>query len=127
MKHSKKDLITFELIWAFIFSFIGFYPLIHSEKIRYWALVVAGLFILTALFAPMLLRHFYKVWLKFGELMGGIVSKIILLFLFYTIFTPVALALKLLRKDLLHKKLDKKSSTYWQERTEQPGSLKNQF
>ena len=127
MTPSKKDLVTFELIWAFIFTVIGLYPLLHSEKMRYWAFIVAVLFVLIALVLPTLLTGFYKVWVKFGEMIGGLVSKMILALLFYTIFTPIALCLKILAKDLLHKRLDRKASTYWEERTEQPGSLKNQF
>ncbi len=127
MTPSKKDLVTFELIWAFIFMVIALYPLIHSEAIRLWSVIVSITFILIAFIAPSLLTGFYKIWVKFGELIGGVISKLILLLLFYAIFTPVALVLKLLGKDLLHKRLDSKASTYWEEREEQPGSLKNQF
>jgi membrane protein implicated in regulation of membrane protease activity len=127
MLPSKKDLLTFELIWSFIFSVIAFYPLINSGNIRFWALIVAIIFALVAFIAPTLLTGFYKIWVKFGEIMGGIISKLILLILFYAIFTPVALMLKILGKDLLHKRLDSQASSYWEERKEQPGTLKNQF
>jgi len=127
MTYSKKDLRNFELIWAFIFFIIAFYPLIHSEEIRIWALITSIIFILISLVIPLALSRFYTLWVRFGEFTGKLISKIILLLLFYTLFTSVALILKVLGKDLLHKRLDSNTSSYWKDREQQPGSLKNQF
>lgn len=135
---SKKDLRTFSLIWFAIFLIIALFPLIKAENlildypwvfehIRMWSLAVSFCFFLIAFTFPKLLTFFYKVWVKLGEFIGGIVSKIILLILFFVLFTPIALVLKIFRADLLHKKLDSKSTSYWIIRTEQPGTLKNQF
>ena len=76
---------------------------------------------------PALLQSFYVLWTKVGEFIGGIISKIMLAILFYFIFTPVAVILRLLKKDLLHKRIDKTVSSYWIEREQQPESMKNQF
>lgn len=128
MKHSQiKDLKTFALIWSLIFLLIGIYPLWTDNPIRLWAVVIMLLFLLVAFVNPYLLNSFYKMWIKLGEFIGGIISKIIMIILFYGMFTPIAFILKLLNKDLLKKKLDKTSSTYWIKRETQPGSLKNQF
>ncbi len=127
MTPTKKDLRIFESIWALIFVSIALYPLTHAGEIRLWALIIAIIFLVISLTAPSLLSGFYKVWVKVGEFIGAIISKVVLVLLFYTIFTPVALMLKLRGKDLLRKRLDRKASTYWEEREEQPGTLKNQF
>ncbi len=47
--------------------------------------------------------------------------------LYFGIFTPVSLVLKILGKDLLKKKMDKQGSSYWIDRETQPQSMKNQF
>lgn len=70
---------------------------------------------------------FYKTWIKFGDFTSEIIAKIIIAILFYVVFTPVSIILKLLNKDLLNKKIDKNAKTYWIERNIQPLSLKNQF
>lgn len=143
MKITKKDLRTFAYIWALIFFVIGFYPLyksgfsallaidsleaLKSLNVRSWSLYVALTFLVVGTFIPRILSFFYKVWVKFGELIGGVISKLILLILFYALFTPIGIALKILRKDLLHKKLDKTCQSYWIDRKIQPGSLKKQF
>lgn len=136
-KPEKKDLILFELIWVLIFSAIALYPLVKLDSIpsfvqvfehlRHWALYTAAFFLMTAIIYPRLLGWFYRVWVAFGELVGAIISRIILFLLFYLLFTPVALVLRVLGKDLLHKKLDKKAPSYWIDRETQPGTLKNQF
>ena len=143
MKITKKDLRTFAYIWTFIFFIIGIYPLyksgfsalievdslaaLKSLTVRDWSLYVSLFFLIIGTFVPKILSGFYKIWVKFGELIGGVISKIILLILFYGLFTPISIVLKILRKDLLHKKLDKNIESYWLKRTLQPGSLKKQF
>ncbi len=122
-----NDLKTFALIWSFIFSIIGLWPLIDNGGIRLWALAITLIFILIAFLKPAILKSFYKIWIKIGEFVGNIVSKVIMIILFYGMFTPTALVLKIFGKDLLRKKLDKNSPTYWIKRETQPGSLKNQF
>lgn len=128
MKHaSKRDLKTFAIIWSLIFLAVALWPLFDAGALRMWAFFVMSFFLLVAFLAPTLLRPFYTVWMKLGEAIGNLVSKVIMLILFYGMFTPIALVLKLLGKDLLGKKLDKKSASYWVKRETQPGSLKNQF
>lgn len=143
MKIAKKDLRIFSFIWTLIFFGIAIYPLYQSGfsallaidsiesfdslNIRHWSLLTALFFFLIGIFIPKALSTFYRLWTKLGELMAGVISKIILLLLFYGLFAPIGIMLRLLRKDLLHKKLDKNCSSYWQLRTEQPGSLKKQF
>jgi len=143
MQIPKKDLRTFAYIWTFIFFVIGIYPVyqsgfsvlltidsletLKSLNVRGWSLYISLAFFIVGTLIPGILSGFYKVWVKFGELIGGVISKIILLILFYGLFTPISIGLKILRKDLLHKKLDKKCQSYWINRNLQPGSLKKQF
>ena len=143
MKITKKDLRTFAYIWTLIFFVIGIYPVyksglsvlltidsleaLKSLNVRGWSLYISLAFFIVGTLIPGVLSGFYKVWVKFGELIGGVISKIILLILFYGLFTPISIVLKILRKDLLHKKMDKKCQSYWINRDLQPGSLKKQF
>lgn len=123
----RKDLVIFGLIWALIFSVIGLYPLMNGENIRSWSISIAVVFIILSIAKPTIMVGFYRVWIKIGEFIGGIISKVIMFILYFGIFTPVALMLRLLGKDLLSKRLDKNSETYWITRETQPQSMKNQF
>jgi len=135
---TQKDLTGFGLIWAGIFIVIGIYPLINERSLDFAelilnneskvaALTTSVLFLLISIIYPKALGFFYTIWIKIGEIIGGIVSKIILVFLFYFIFTPIAILMRLLGKNLLNKKLNKNAGSYWIDRKDQPHSLKNQF
>lgn len=123
----NKKLKEFSLVWTFIFIVVAIYPLLNAENIRLWSLFISAIFIVIAFFKPSILKSFYKIWIKFGEVIGGIVSKIIMFILYFGLFTPVSIVLKILGKDLLNKKVDKSKNTYWIKRERQPESMKNQF
>ena len=134
---TRKNLIVFELIWAFIFLVVAIQPLFKANGVdsfatvidhsRLWAFITAGCFIAVAVTYPALLTGFYKIWVKFGALIGGIISKIVLVVLFFAVVTPIGLVMRATGKDLLQKKLDKSAKSYWVKRETQPGTLKNQF
>ena len=123
----KKDLIIFALIWSLIFSVIGIYPLIHANNIKIWSLVIAFIFVSIAIIKQKLLKKFYDIWIMIGEFIGGVISKIIMFALYFGVFTPYSIFLKIIGKDLLNKKIDKSRESYWTEREKQPESMKNQF
>jgi len=126
---TKKELKNFGLIWSAIFFIAAFVPVLKGLEIRSWALYICLVLVATSLFYPEVYyqTRFYQTWIKFGELIGKINSKIIIAILFYAIFVPIGLVLKILRKDLLAKKLDKSSASYFIDRKEQSGDMKNQF
>jgi len=123
----KYDLKIFAIIWSAIFTITGVLPLLKGEEIKIWAIVIALIFNIIAFTKPQILTQFYKIWMKFGEFIGGIMSKIMMTILYFGIFTPVSIFLKLIGKDLLNKKVDKSQESYWIERETQPESMKNQF
>ena len=47
--------------------------------------------------------------------------------IYFVTILPTGLIMRLLGKDLLKPKLDKNAKSYWIERTEPVGSMKNQF
>ena len=56
---------------------------------------------------------FYHVWMRCVSVIGMIVTGILMIIIFYLIFTPVGLFLRLIRKDILNLKADRKLKTYW--------------
>jgi hypothetical protein len=53
-------------------------------------------------------------------LIGFVMNRVILGVLFFGMFTPAALLLKILQKDLLHERWDKMAESYWVKRTPAP-------
>ena len=47
--------------------------------------------------------------------------------IFFLIITPIGLIMRIMGKDLLNKKYDKRKETYWIKRNKPIGSMKRQF
>jgi hypothetical protein len=69
-----------------------------------------------------------KLWMRFGFLLGIIVSPFVLGIIFFGIFTPIAFVMQLCGRDELRLKFSKKPS-HWISRNEliKPESFKQQF
>jgi hypothetical protein len=124
-KITQRDLKIFGLIWSAIFVFL-FYKQIWFPT---FFLILSLGFLSVSILQPQIFRQIklYQNWVKFGNILGKINGFLISFVLFYGIFTPTALILKLLKKDLLNKKLNPTASSYFIDRTSQPGDMKNQF
>ncbi len=122
---SKKDLRIFGLIWVAIFGFIAY----CSESHIWFFAIISALFLIISIFLPEFFSHFkiYQNWVKFGGVLGKANSFIIVFILFYAIFTPVAIVLRLMKKDLLSKKIDKSKNSYFLSQRDQVNDMKHQF
>lgn len=127
MKNRTKDLRIFAFIWSLIFLTTSLYQGFLENTLSVAFLVFSIALLLLGCLKPLLLTSPYEKWILIGEFIGGIVSKVVLFVLYFMLFTPISLILKILNKDLLSKKIDKNRSTYWVEREKQPESMKNQF
>lgn len=61
--------------------------------------------------------------MKFALILSWINTRIILILLFYLVFTPIGLILKLLGKDLLDRKINKADKSYWRKKEKNELSL----
>jgi hypothetical protein len=121
---------SFGLIVATFFLIITFWPLIHTEPIRWWALGVASVFAALALLWTAALAPLNRLWTKLGLLLYRIVNPVVMVFLFYVTVTPIALFMRMLGKDPLQLRRDSDAASYWIHRTPPgptPESMKNQF
>lgn len=124
-KVSKSDLRIFGFIWSLIFAFLA-HKFVNFSTI-FSALSLAT-FLLSAFCPKIFLQSkIYQTWIKFGDFLGKINGFLISFILFYGVFTPIGIATKLMKKDLLNKKLDKAASSYFIDRKSQPHEMKNQF
>jgi hypothetical protein len=89
----------------------------------------AFILLLFTLFNPSLLYPLNKAWFLLGQLLGRIVSPVVLGIIFFVLLTPISLIARLIGRDELHLKR-KACSSYWVARIP-PGptsdSFKNQF
>ena len=118
---------SFGVVFSIVFLIVALYPLINSESLRIWALVVSIIFFLLAFLAPQVLVLPNKLWFKFGLLLGSIIAPIVMAMVYFITVLPTGIIMRVLGKDLLKQKLDNNAKSYWIERKEPMGSMKNQF
>ena len=118
---------SFGIVFSIVFLIIALYPLTNSEDILLWAMVVSAIFLLLAFVASQLLELPNKLWFKFGILLGSIIAPIVMALVYVIAVLPTGLIMRLLGKDILKQSLDKNTKSYWIERSESMGSMKNQF
>jgi len=123
-KPSEK---SFGVLFSLVFLIISMYPLIASKYINIWALIVSIGFLLLAYLAPKVLIFPNKLWFKFGLLLGSIIAPIVMAIIYFITVVPTGIVMRLLGKDLLNQKLDINAKSYWIERTDSIGPMKNQF
>ncbi len=97
--------LIFGLIFPWIFDK-------SSENWPIWPFIVMAIFFLLAIAIPEILRPVNHIWLKIGNVLGFINSRIILGAMFYLMIFPIGMILKLLGKDSMQRKLEENADTY---------------
>jgi hypothetical protein len=90
---------------------------------------LSGAFALIAGLRPNLLEPLNKAWYLLGIFLGKIVSPLILGIMFFLMITPLAIGMKLAKRDVLFLK-KRRTNSYWIDRNPQgpdSESFKNQF
>ena len=129
MKNNKIKLgsnRSFGVVFFIFFSIVSNYPLLNDNSIRLWSLIVAIVFLILGIANSIILTPLNIIWMKLGMYLGVIVSPFVMGIVFFLVVTPIALIMKILGKDLLNLKMNKKNS-YWVEKDEVKSSMKNQF
>ena len=117
---------SFGIVFFLFFLIISIYPLLTEDEIRLWALIISIIFLLLGLANSIILNPLNKIWFKFGILLGSIVSPIIMAIVFFIFVTPTSIIMRLLGKDILNIKKNKKK-TYWIDKSGAKSKMKNQF
>ena len=122
----KNSNRSFGILFFVVFLIISLWPLLKGNDLRIWSLIISILFLILGLLKSKFLTPLKRIWIKFGELLGKIISPIVLAIVFFIVVTPIGLFMKILRKDLLNIKFTKDKS-YWIKRDKDLGPMKNQF
>jgi hypothetical protein len=117
---------SFGIVFFVVFLIIGLFPLINDQEIKIWSILTSLIFLILGLINSKILTPLNKIWFKFGILLGKIVSPIVMGLIFFLVVTPIALIMKILKKDLLNLRYNNDKS-YWIEKNEPKSKMKNQF
>jgi saxitoxin biosynthesis operon SxtJ-like protein len=127
--HERKHLRSFGLIVGGIFALLGVWPAVwRGQPLRLWSLILGGLLLVLALAWPRSLTHVYRLWMTVGEALGWINTRLILGAIFYLIFTPLGVGMRLRGKDPMRRTLTPEAGSYRVVRQPRPAShMRHQF
>jgi len=124
---------SFGLLFGAVFVLLAAYGWFFkswSSVVELSLLGVALAFVLLGFVAPKILSPLNWLWFQLGQLLGKIVSPIVLGAIFFLLLTPVSLVTRLFGRDELRLKRKASQTSYWLDRAPPgpaPESFKNQF
>jgi hypothetical protein len=121
---------AFGLVFAAFFALLGGFAFWHNNPRWYlWIALAAGT-LLVALTVPRTLAPLNWLWTRLGLILFKVISPLALAVIYFGTMTPMAIFLRVRKKDILRLKYDPQTASYWIPR-EPPGptpdSMKNQF
>jgi len=121
-KEVRKFGITFSILA------IGLAAYCFYKENPLWMVFLGGslFFILTGMWSYPILKPIYVGWMTFAFALGWVNTRLILGIVFYLIFTPAGLVMRLLGKDPLVLRFDRRATSYWVRRKPQDQS-KNRY
>jgi hypothetical protein len=112
----KKSLRKFGITMGIAFLAITILILIRHRYSTLPTSIISLIFFLLAAIAPPLLKPIYISWMKLAFILSWINTRLILIIIFYLVFTPIGLVMRLFGADLLDRKIDKNKDSYWRKR-----------
>ena len=113
IKGSKSDWKKFGITMGVILTIIGLYLLWkNNDYFKYFFFVAAAFFII-GLLLPAALKYVYKAWMSLAVVMGFIMTRVIMIIIFYLLVTPIGLIASITGKKFLDMKIDQNAKSYW--------------
>jgi hypothetical protein len=100
----------------------------RGQPLRLWSVLLGGALLALALVWPRSLAQVYRLWMAVGEVFGWINTRLILGVLFYGVFTPIGLLMRLRGQDPMRRTLPPEVDTYRVVRQPRPAThMRHQF
>jgi len=106
---------TFTVVFALIALFA--YP---------WLLALAALTAAVTVVRDQWLEPLNRAWMRFGALLNRIVSPVVLGLIYFAVFTPVGVVMRLAGRDAMCRRFEPAKPSYWVPR-EPPGPREDSF
>ena len=124
---SQSSNKSFGFLFFVVFLIIGLWPLKNGGNINSYFLIASTIFLILGLINSKILSPLNKLWIKFGEILGGAIAPIVMAIVYFIFLTPVSLIVRVFGKDLLGLKFLKEKKSYWIKRKKNLNSMRKQF
>ena len=112
-KREAKELRKFALTMFFALGILGAVLVWRKRDIGFVLWGIGSAALLMAWVQPRLLGPVHKYWMKLALVLGLISSHVILALLYYLVFTPIGLVMRVFGKNPLSLHFDEKAKSYW--------------
>lgn len=130
VKASRNDLRKFGAILTAALAMFGTILLWKGKEHTFWLFGAAACIALAAAAVPTSLTPVNRAFMAFSRVMGWVVTRLILIVLFYAILTPIGIVARLLGKNFLAVRMDVSRDSYWiatQPKASGRGTYERQF
>ena len=117
---------NFGIVFSVVFFLVGIYFFFNDSSIFYYLLSFSLLFLILGLANSKILTIPNKLWFRFGLFLGKIISPVVMGLIFFLVVTPIAIIMKILKKDLLNLNFNNNKS-YWIKKDSVKSNMKKQF
>ena len=125
LKSSNK---SFGIVFFLFFLVVSIFSFNNNNNTSYYLIIISIIFLFLGLRNSQLLTPLNKLWIKFGFLLGKIISPIVMAIVYFSVVFVTKIFLVLIKKDILNLKLDKNIKTYWvNKNNNEKSNMKNQF
>ena len=111
---SNRELRDFALVMgAMVILLFGLLiPWKWSGNYPVWPWIFAAAFVSWGFAAPASLAPVFRVWMRFGDMMGRIMGPLILGVIFFIIVLPVGIIARFARRDPMARSFDNDAASY---------------
>ncbi|MCP5230618.1 MAG: hypothetical protein H6948_00745 [Zoogloeaceae bacterium] len=122
---------SFGLLFTVVFSVVGTWRFVRGDEWSYYVWFgIAAVFLILGLANAGILTPLNRLWMRFGLLLGMIVSPIVLGVIYFVMIAPIGILMRLFGRDPMKRQLEPDAETYWEYREEPKlpaDSFNNQF
>ena len=109
-KGLRQFALIFAVIVVLVFGIV--IPLLAGYGFLWLPWAIGGVFAIWGVTAPLTIRPFYQLWMRFGLVMNAVITRVVLAFVFYLLLLPFGLVFKLRGVDPLKRRREPELSSY---------------
>jgi len=113
IKTDRVVLRKFGLVMSASFTVFTLVIFLKRGQVTVITSAISLICLIAALIYPHFLKYFYIFWMKLAFLLGWFNTRLLLCIIFYAVFAPIGLILRLFRVDPLERRLNEGMSSYW--------------
>ena len=126
-KFSAEKCKNFGYTFASISMILGIYFFFFINQFHLIFFIISILLVLVTKRFPIMLKYPGFFWEQFGLFLAKIITPITLAIVYTITIIPINIFLRLLRVDILNKKIDNKKKSYWIKNNKKIINFKDQY